>query len=105
MRGGYNYFLLLLAEQSGSPYQTPIAPPSPNMGVSNLGYLPVLGPEYPPSNPAYPPSGHGPDIYRAPSPYRGAPVGAPEQTILSRSTPPSPNPIHRQPPATHVQRA
>jgi hypothetical protein len=72
---------------SGSPYQTPIAPPSPNMGVAHLGYPPAPAAGYPPSN--YPPSGHGPDIYRAPSPYRGAP----EPAILSRSRAPSPNPM------------
>src|SRR5713226_7566968 len=85
MHRGYRYSLVLLAVQlSGSPYQAPIAPPSPIMGVSNLGYLPAPGTGSPPSNPAYPPSEHGPDIYRAPSPYRSAPVGAPEQAILSR---------------------
>jgi hypothetical protein len=70
---------------SGSPYQTPIAPPSPNMGITNLGYPPTQAAGYPPpSNYA---SGH--DIYRAPSPYRGAP----EPAILSRSRAPSPNPM------------
>ena len=85
--------LLILPFSSGSPYQAPIAPPSPNMGVTNLGYPPAPPVGYPPSNPGYPPSGHGPDIYRAPSPYRGAPIGAPEQAILSRSRAPSPNPM------------
>src|SRR6266446_6910062 len=47
---------------SGSPYQAPIAPPSPNMGATNLGY-PLAQAGYPPSNSVYPPSGHGPDIY------------------------------------------
>ena len=63
-----------------------MSPPSPNMGG---GYLPQAG--YP--NAPYPSSGHGPDIHRAPSPYRSAPVGQPEQAILSRSRAPSPNPM------------
>ena len=76
------------------------------MGAGNLGYPPPApGPGYPPSNPAYPPSGHGPDIFRAPSPYRGAPVGAPEQAILSRSRAPSPNPMGGPGPGMYGQRA
>src|SRR5258708_35308555 len=63
------------------------------MGVSTTDDLPAPGTGPPPSNPAYPPSEHGSDIYRAPSPYRSAPVGAPEQAISSRSTDPSPNPM------------
>ena len=87
--------LLILAVYrlpSGSPYQQPpMMPPSPNMAVTNLGYHPPApAPGYPPSN-QYPPSGH--DIHRAPSPYRGPPVGAPEPAILSRSRAPSPNPM------------
>src|SRR5260370_829854 len=106
MHRGYRYSLVLLAVQlSGSPYQAPIAPPSPNMGVSNLGYLPAPGTGSPPSNPAYPPSEHGSDIYRAPSPYRSAPVGAPEQAISSRSRVPSPNPMGGPGPGMYGQRA
>lgn len=84
-----------VGEYNRSPYQHPIAPPSPNMGVTNLGYppqAPAAG--YP--NPGYAPaSGHGPDIYRSPSPYRAAPAGHSEQAqaILSRSRAPSPNPV------------
>lgn len=70
-----------------SPYHPPIAPPSPRMGATNLGYPPAQAAGY--SNPSYPPSGHGADNYRAPSPFRGAP----EQAILSRSRAPSPNPM------------
>jgi hypothetical protein len=94
--------LLILAVYrlpSGSPYQTPIAPPSPNMGATSLGYPPAPAAGYPPSN--YPPSGHGPDIYRAPSPYRGAP----EPAILSRSRAPSPNPMGGPGPGIYGQRA
>ncbi|KAF8502634.1 hypothetical protein F5888DRAFT_1867499 [Russula emetica] len=54
-----------------------------------------------PANPAYPPSGHGPDIYCAPSPYRGAP----EHAILSRSRGPSPNPMGGSGPGMYGQRA
>lgn len=55
------------------------------MGTTNLGYPSGGYPSAP-----YPSSGHGPDIHRAPSPYRGA-AGEP-QAILSRSRAPSPNP-------------
>ena len=92
--------LALYRLPSGSPYQAPIAPPSPNMGVTNLGYPPAPAAGYPPSN-QYPPSGHGPDIYRAPSPYRGAP----EPAILSRSRAPSPNPMGGPGPGIYGQRA
>jgi hypothetical protein len=71
------------------------------MGVTNLGYPPAPAAGYAPSNPGYPPSGHGPDIYRAPSPYRGAP----EQAILSRSRAPSPNPMGGPGPGLYGQRA
>jgi hypothetical protein len=82
--------ILVLSCPSGSSYQGPIAPPSPNMGATNLGYPPAQG-GYP--NAPYPSSGHGPDVYRAPSPFRG-PAGGPEpQAILSRSRAPSPNPM------------
>ncbi|KAF8490067.1 hypothetical protein F5888DRAFT_1808339 [Russula emetica] len=54
-----------------------------------------------PANPAYPLSGHGPDIYCAPSPYRGAP----EHAILSRSRGPSPNPMGGSGPGMYGQRA
>ena len=57
------------------------------MGATSLGYPPASG--YAPPNPAYPQAGRGADIYRAPSPYRGAP----EPAILSRSRAPSPNPM------------
>ncbi|KAH9999368.1 hypothetical protein BJV77DRAFT_1064275 [Russula vinacea] len=75
-------------EYNRSPYQgqVPMAPPSPNTGATNLGYPPASYPSAP-----YPSSGHGPDIYRAPSPYRGA--GGEPQAILSRSRAPSPNPM------------
>ena len=71
---------------------TPIAPPSLNMGVTNLGYPPAPTAGYPPSN--YPLSGHGPDIYRAPSPSPSPYHGAPEPAIISpflRAA--SPNPM------------
>jgi hypothetical protein len=71
------------------------------MGVTSLGYPPAPAAGYPPSNPPYQPSGHGPDIYRAPSPYRGAP----EQAILSRSRAPSPNPMGGPGPGMYGQRA
>lgn len=78
----------LVCQPPGSPYQgqVPMAPPSPNTGATNLGYPPASYPSAP-----YPSSGHGPDIYRAPSPYRGA--GGEPQAILSRSRAPSPNPM------------
>ena len=68
-----------------------MAPPSPNMGATSLGYPPGQ-PGYPTS--PYPTTGLGhPDAYRAPSPFRG-PAGGPEpQAILSRSRAPSPNPM------------
>ena len=68
-----------------------MAPPSPNMGATNLGYPPT---GYP-NNAPYPSSGqgHGPDIYRAPSPFRGPPGGPEPPAILSRSRAPSPNPM------------
>lgn len=68
-----------------------MAPPSPNMGATNLGYPPSQ-PGYP-NNAPYSSSGHGPDIYRAPSPFRGPPGGPEPQAILSRSRAPSPNPM------------
>lgn len=76
------------------------------MGVTNLGYppqAPTAG-----YNPAYAPAtGHGPDIYRAPSPYRGTPAGHSEQAqaILSRSRAPSPNPMMPQGGGIYGQRA
>ena len=62
------------------------------MGVTNLGYPPAPAAGYPPSN--YPLSGHGPDIYRAPSPSPSPYHGAPEPAIISpflRAA--SPNPM------------
>ncbi|KAF8492722.1 hypothetical protein F5888DRAFT_1636878 [Russula emetica] len=53
------------------------------------------------SNPTYPLSGHGPDIYRAPSPYRSTP----EHAILSCSRAPSPNPMGGSGPGMYSQRA
>ena len=70
-----------------SPYQPPIAPPSPLSTAGNPGYAPAAG--Y--SVPAYPPGTADP-YQRAPSPYHGIP-GHPEQAILSRSRAPSPNPM------------
>ena len=93
----------LFGQPSGSPYQHPIAPPSPNMGATNLGY-PQQAPAGYPST-IYPPSGHGPDIYRAPSPYRGVPGGPPEPAILSRSRAPSPNPMGNPGAGMYGQRA
>lgn len=73
-----------------SPYQPPIAPPSPITTAANPGYAPAAGYGISP----YPPTGPGaPDPYqRAASPYHGVP-GHPEQAILSRSRAPSPNPM------------
>ncbi|KAF8501802.1 hypothetical protein F5888DRAFT_1632609 [Russula emetica] len=53
------------------------------------------------SNPTYPLSGHGPDIYHAPSPYRSTP----EHAILSCSRAPSPNPMGGSGPGMYSQRA
>ncbi|KAI9466807.1 hypothetical protein BJY52DRAFT_1234481 [Lactarius psammicola] len=70
-----------------SPYQPPIAPPSPIATAANPGYAPAAGygiSPYPPAGPT------APDPYqRAASPYHGHP----EQAILSRSRAPSPNPM------------
>ncbi|KAH9179919.1 hypothetical protein EDB89DRAFT_1923900 [Lactarius sanguifluus] len=70
-----------------SPYQPPMAPPSPIATAANPGYAPAAGygiSPYPPTGPV------APDPYqRAASPYHGAP----EQAILSRSRAPSPNPM------------
>jgi len=96
-----------VGDYNRSPYQHPIAPPSPNMGVTNLGY-PPHAPAAGYNNPAYPPAtGNGPDIYRAPSPYRGAAPGHSEQAqaILSRSRAPSPNPMMPQVGGIYGQRA
>lgn len=66
------------------------------MGVTNLGYppqAPVAGFANPAAGYA-PAHGHGPDIYRAPSPYRAVPGHSEQaQAILSRSRAPSPNPM------------
>ena len=73
-----------------SPYQGPIAPPSPITTAANPGYAPAAGYGTSP----YPPVGPGADPYqRAASPYHGAP----EQAILSRSRAPSPNPMSGNP--------
>ncbi|KAF8268269.1 hypothetical protein EI94DRAFT_1197862 [Lactarius quietus] len=70
-----------------SPYQPPIAPPSPIGTAANPGYAPAAGYGVSP----YPPVGPTADPYqRAASPYHGA---GPEQAILSRSRAPSPNPM------------
>lgn len=80
----------LTGQPPASPYQPPMAPPSPITTAANPGYAPAAG--YPTS--IYPPVGPGPgDPYqRAASPYHGIP-NHPEQAILSRSRAPSPNPI------------
>ncbi|KAI0269190.1 hypothetical protein BC834DRAFT_616728 [Gloeopeniophorella convolvens] len=76
-------------QSPGSPYQSPMAPPSPVSTAANPGYAPAAG--YHTS--AYPPAAAGADPYqRASSPYHGAPGGYPEQAILSRSRAPSPIP-------------
>jgi hypothetical protein len=76
-----------------SPYQGPIAPPSPITTAANPGYAPAAGYGTSP----YPPVGPAQDPYqRAASPYHGHP-GAPEQAILSRSRAPSPNPMSGNP--------
>ena len=75
---------------SGSPYQGPISPPSPNFGATNLGH--PLPPSAGYQNSPYQQSAHGADLYRAPSPFRGVPASHPEQAILSRSRAPSPIP-------------
>ncbi|KAI0254349.1 hypothetical protein BJV78DRAFT_71161 [Lactifluus subvellereus] len=77
--------------QPPSPYQGPIAPPSPIATASNPGYAPAAG--YGVSS--HPPVGPGADPYqRAASPFHGAGGGGySEPAILSRSRAPSPNPI------------
>jgi hypothetical protein len=72
------------------------------MGATNLGYPPAQA-GYPPNHSYPPPSAHGPgpDIYRAPSPFRGAH----EPAILSRSRAPSPNPMSGGPPAIYSPRS
>jgi hypothetical protein len=75
------------------------------MGVTNLSYPPAPGAGYPLSNPAYLLSRHGPDIYYAPSPYRSAPISAPEHAILSHSRAPLPNPMGGPGPGMYGQRA
>ncbi|KAI0307365.1 hypothetical protein B0F90DRAFT_1923083 [Multifurca ochricompacta] len=92
------------AQLPGSPYQVPMAPPSPVTTASNPGYAPAAG--YPTS--AYPPSGPGADPYqraalpyglrsRAPSPNPGA-VAASAYGTRSRAASPIPNPTPYVPP-------
>jgi hypothetical protein len=72
-----------------SPYNPPMAPPSPLMSAANPGYAPAAGYGVSP----YPPVAPGADPYqRAASPFHG-----PEQAILSRSRAPSPNPMSGNP--------
>ena len=72
-----------------SPYQPPMAPPSPITTAANPGYAPAAGYGVSP----YPPVGPAADPYqRAASPFHGA-----EQAILSRSRAPSPNPMSGNP--------
>ena len=71
-----------------SPYNPPMAPPSPIASAANPGYAPAAGygtSPYPPIGPT------APDPYqRAASPYH-------EPAILSRSRAPSPNPMSGNP--------
>ncbi|KAI9507710.1 hypothetical protein F5148DRAFT_1202727 [Russula earlei] len=76
-----------VGEYNRSPYQHPIAPPSPNMAPTALGY-PSAGAGYPSPQP-----GHGADIYRSPSPFRAPGSHSEPTAILSRSRAPSPNPM------------
>jgi hypothetical protein len=77
-----------------SPYQGPIAPPSPITTAANPGYAPAAGYGTSPLSARRAPAQ---DPYqRAASPYHGHP-GAPEQAILSRSRAPSPNPMSGNP--------
>jgi hypothetical protein len=89
--------------QPPSPYQVPIAPPSPIASAANPGYAPAAG--YPTPNH---PVGPGQDPYqRAASPFHGggAPGGYPEQAILSRSRAPSPNPMSHPGPGPYGPRS
>jgi hypothetical protein len=75
--------------QPASPYNQPMAPPSPLMSAANPGYGPAAGYGVSP----YPPVAPAADPYqRAASPFHGA-----EQAILSRSRAPSPNPMSGNP--------